>query len=113
MTGRELHYSADSYESRVLGFIEEMHTSFSSGTLQYALFGGAGVAAYIGHLPRKIHDVDIVVVPECLSDAENWLLAQLFEYQHSRKATRACFKKFIARRHVYQIVASLFPAKFT
>jgi len=67
------HYVQQSYESRLLYWLHEVHGFFESSRLVYALFGGAAVGGYVGHLPRKLHDIDVVVSPEAVQPFERFL----------------------------------------
>jgi len=102
-----------SYESRLLYWLETLDRYLVSNAVSYGLFGGAAVAAYIGHLPRKLHDIDLLVMPERTDELGSFLKDAGFELSTSDKSRHANFSKFLLRNHVYELIVSVFPGRFT
>ena len=106
-------YSKYSYESRVLHWLREVDNHLTSNRIHYGLFGGAAVAAYVGHLPRKLHDLDLLLLPNDIKEFCSFLCSRGFKEQRSEKSSKAQFKKFVLANHIYDLIISVFPGKFT
>lgn len=106
------HYTRDSYERRLLNWLGCLDTFFLSQQTPYALFGGSAVAGYIGHLPRKLHDIDLLVLPKNQKPLKGFLAAKGFKLERTRKSKRAGFLKFVHRNDIYELIISVFPGSF-
>jgi hypothetical protein len=109
---QENEYPNISYEHELLAWISELDRYLVSAKITYALFGGGAVAGYIGQLPRKLHDLDLIVFPDQINALIDFLSQNGFLETKSYKSDKANFRKFTAERHIYQIITSIFPAEF-
>jgi len=106
-------YCKNSYEDRLLYWLSEIDAYMRANRRRYGLFGGGAVAAYIGHFPRKLHDIDLLVLPNDIQAISAFLASRGFEHLKSTKSTRARFLKFVLRNHIYELIVSIFPGEFT
>lgn len=113
MKQKTRHYIEQSYESRLLFWLNQLHQFCDNKDIGYALFGGAAVGAYIGHLPRKLHDIDLICDPKNVKKITAFLDAEGFEEQRTVKARKAGYWKFVFRNHIYEMIVSVFPMRFT
>jgi hypothetical protein len=111
-SGNPVAYINNSYENRVLYWLSNLDRHFAVQGISYALFGGAAVAAYVGHLPRKLHDLDILLFPADVEQLVVFLKENGFDHQKQAKSVRAGFAKLILKNHVYEMIISAFPARF-
>lgn len=106
-------FGEPSYESYVFSHLYRLHLFLEAEKQPYAFFGGVGVAAYSGHLPRTLHDLDIII-PE---GGEVGLVSRLhsegFRENPRKKTKRANFRKFLFEDDRYQMIVAIFPGKFT
>ena len=102
-----------SYESKLFHWLYRVDRFFEKSKMPYALFGGAAVAAYIGHLPRKLHDLDVIVREDDLKLADDFMRAEGFELQQTLKSQKANYRKYLLENHLYEIIISFFPGRFT
>lgn len=107
-----MRYVSNSYESRILHWLSILDRHFVAKGITYALFGGAAVAAYVGHLPRKLHDLDILLYPPDIEHLIGFLEKNGFDHQKREKSDKAGFAKLILKNHVYEMIISAFPARF-
>lgn len=105
-------YFRDSYEYRLLECLSELDEFFVSRHIPYGVFGGSGIAAYVGYFPRKLHDLDFLI-PERQCDSTKTFLSQRgFQLLETEKSRKANFLKFTRRNHIYEMIVSLFPGEF-
>lgn len=106
-------FGEPSYESYVFSHLYRLYLFLEAEKRPYAFFGGVGVAAYSGHLPRTLHDLDLII-PE---GEEVGLVSRLHSEgfrEHPRKKTKlAHFRKFLFEDDRYQMIVAIFPGKFT
>jgi hypothetical protein len=110
---RKRRYVEQSYESRLLFWLNQLHHFCADNDLRYALFGGAAVGAYIGHLPRKLHDLDVICDARDVRKIVCYLQDEGFQEQKTVKARKAGYWKFVYRNHIYEMIVSIFPMRFT
>jgi hypothetical protein len=110
---KSFRYLEHSYEKRLLFWLSELDRFCESKEIPYALFGGAAVGAYAGHLPRKLHDLDVISDREGSRMIEVFLVEHQFKKQETVKARVADYTKFMLRNHVYDMIISIFPSTFT
>lgn len=115
VTGEQLSFFFRelSYESKLFHWLYRVDRFFENSEIPYALFGGAAVAAYIGHLPRKLHDLDIIIREADLKLADDFMRAEGFELQQTFKSQKANYRKYLLKNHLYEIIISFFPGCFT
>lgn len=113
MASKPFRYLEHSYEKKLLFWLSELDRFCESKQIPYALFGGAAVGAYAGHLPRKLHDLDVISDREGSGRIEGFLVERHFKKQETVKAREADYTKFMLRNHVYDMIISIFPSKFT
>ncbi|SRR6266481_2419341 len=101
------------YESRILCTLRNVDSFFESNKIPYAVFGGSGVACYLGHLPRKIHDIDLLISETDVPRAKRFLRSSGYVLQNTFKSRKASFLKYSLKNHLYEMVVSIFPGKFT
>ena len=113
MKHKSRRYIEQSYESRLLFWLSQLHQFCDDKEIGYALFGGAAVGAYVGHLPRKLHDIDLICDPKDVKKITAFLEVEGFEEQRTVKARKAGYWKFVFRNHIYEMIVSVFPMRFT
>jgi len=104
--------SSFSYEHRILETLSAIDHFCEAEQIPYAVFGGSGVAAYIGHLPRKIHDVDLLALDADIPRLDRFLRKRQFARANTYKSRKAHFLKYSLENHLYQQVVTIFPGKF-
>jgi hypothetical protein len=113
MKPKRRRYIEQSYESRLLFWLDQLHRFCEDNRINYALFGGAAVGAYVGHLPRKLHDIDLISHPATVKEITAFLIGHGFDEQCTVKARKAQYSKFVFRNHIYEMIVSVFPMRFT
>lgn len=106
-------FSELSYESYVFSLLYHLYLFLEAKKQTHAFFGGTAVAAYSGHLPRKLHDIDLIVPEGEEGMLVSHMYSESFREQPTRKTKRANFRKFLYEDDLYQIIVSIFPGKFT
>lgn len=106
-------FSEPSYESYVFSHLYHLYLFLEAERQPHAFFGGTAVAAYSGHLPRRLHDIDLIVPEGEEGRLVSHMYSESFREQTTRKAKRANFRKFLYEDDRYQIIVSVFPGKFT
>lgn len=102
-----------SYESYVFSHLYKLYCFLEDKRQSHAFFGGTAVAAYIGHLPRKLHDIDLILPQGEEGELVSYLSSEGFHEHSTNKTMRANFRKFLFEDDRYQIILSVFPGKFT
>jgi len=106
-------FTEPSYESYVFSQLHDLYRFLKTEKQAYAFFGGVAVAAYSEHLPRTLHDLDLII-PEGEEDKlVLHLRSQGFSECPTRKAHHAHFRKFLFEDYRYQMIVAIFPGKFT
>lgn len=111
--GCPFSFSEPSYESYVFAHLYHLHLFLESQGPVHAVFGGAAVGAYSGHLPRKLHDIDLIVPEREETELVSHLRSERFREQVKTKTKRASFREFVLEDDRYQIIVSVFPGRFT
>jgi len=106
-------FSELSYESYIFSHLYNLHLFLESEKQPHAFFGGSAVAAYIGYLPRNLHDVDIIIPQGEESKLVSYMNSEGFREIKTKKAGLANFSKFLYEDDRYQMIISIFPGKFT
>ncbi len=106
-------YLERSYESYLIYWLNELDQHCRVAGLPYALFGGAAVGAYVGHLPRRLHDLDVLVLPSDVQTLAAFFLSRGFKERPSIKSEHAGFKKLVKRDELYEMIITVFPGRFT
>ena len=81
-------YILDSYEYRLLNWLGSLDEFLKSREIPYAVFGGSAVAGYVGHLPRKLHDIDLIVHPSNSGELCEFLVQNGHELQETHKSSK-------------------------
>lgn len=102
-----------SYESYVFSYLYSLHLFLETENQPYAFFGGVAVAAYSGHLPRTLHDLDLIIPEGEELGLVSCLCSEGFREHPTTKTKRANFRKFCFEDNRYQIIVAIFPGKFT
>ena len=102
-----------SYESYIFSYLYKINQFLESEKQPHAFFGGVAVSAYSGHLPRALHDFDIIIPKGEEIRFVSYLCSQGFIERSTRKTHQAHFRKFIYEDDRYQIIIAIFPGEFT
>ena len=106
-------FGEPSYESYVFEHLRHLCLFLEAQERVYAFFGGTAVAAYAGHLPRKLHDIDIILPEGNEGGLVSYLDSKGFREQETTKARQANFRKFLFEDDRYQMIVAIFPGRFT
>ncbi len=101
-----------SYEYRLIHALREIDIFLTSNDIPYCLFGGAAVAGYAQHFVRKLHDLDLIVMPQHESQLRAYLLQQGFVEHPSPISEKANYVRFAHQNPFCGLKASIFPGAF-
>lgn len=90
----------DSYEKILLMELSSIDNVLVKSNIKYAIFGGCGIAAYIGHFPRKMRDVDIIIYKNDHKKFISLLKKLGYNSRESKKGTHIHFDKRIGNHEI-------------
>jgi hypothetical protein len=102
----------NTYEALVLRWLETLDRFLSDRKCKYALFGGAALAAYLGQLPRRVHDLDYLVEKKDMALFGDFLVHSGFAKRTTTLTERGNFSKYVLSDYCHKISVELFPASF-
>lgn len=104
----------NTHESKLIRLLSQITDYLCESGIVYGIFGSCGIAGYIGHFPRKIHDVDIVLKPDDMRQVKDVLESLGFSKEENQKNISANFENFVYLKDgVWKPKVSLFPGKYT
>lgn len=102
----------NSNEKATLRSLGTVHRDSQRLGLVYALFGGAAIASYAGHLTRRLHDIDYVIEANSRKAWRDYFLSRGFIERTSPKSASGDFDKFDEFTAANRITHTLFPGRF-
>src|SRR5207249_4497843 len=100
-------------ERTIFAELKKLDSFCADNSVQYAVFGGVGTAAFVGQFVRPVHDVDFVVAGAKVALLREFLCTQHFRNEPTESSGYAGFERLAKRTESGELVFQLFPGKFT